>query len=118
MARGDKLRAKSRYKHRPDGSFAKGTAPGPGRGPAKGAPNAGRPHDAFKAEMQRILMLPAVLARIERLATKPGTKADLFLRVLQFAADRSWGKPTQPIDDLNLSLEEREARVRALLGLK
>jgi hypothetical protein len=85
------------------GHFAKGGDARQGRGPAKGAPNAGRPPDKFKLAMQGIADRPEVLKRLTHLTgpRRTGSAAvpdDVFLKAFKEVADRGYGKPAQPIE--------------------
>lgn len=74
----------------PDGRVA------PGRGPRKGAPNAGRPPDKFK-EMCRDLASSADIERCARRVLKnPNHPA--WLGALKWATEHGYGKPKESID--------------------
>lgn len=68
-----------------------------GRGPKKGAPNAGRPPDAFKAEMRQLASSSLVLARLQDILAGP-TEHDVFLKALTFVTDRGYGRAQQHVD--------------------
>ncbi len=77
-------------------SFKPGPDPRRGRGPKKGAPNAGRPRNEFKQEMRALASDEAVLTRLRQLlwqCTDPTT----FIRALAFTTEHGYGKATQPI---------------------
>ncbi len=82
-----------------------------GRGPAKGAPNAGRPPDAFKALMRELasrdeslVRLAGILKGTLKYTDGDGKKvvipvdSDTYLKALAFASDRGYGKAQQSID--------------------
>lgn len=76
--------------------FQPGPDPRRGRGPKKGAPNAGRPRNEFKQEMRALASDEAVLTRLRQLlwqCTDPTT----FIRALAFTTEHGYGKATQPI---------------------
>lgn len=97
-----------------NGQFAKGPDPRRGRGPAKGAPNAGRPPDAWREACRQALAdakgLDVVKHMIsgdilEQLGTdrdgKPiygETRNGDRLGAVKFLANYAEGMPTQPIE--------------------
>lgn len=80
--------------------FAKGGKdPRQGRGPKPGAPNAGRPPNWFKLEMERIGTRPEVFARLRRLTSSSAkVPDDMFLRAFKEITDRWRGKAVQPLE--------------------
>lgn len=116
----------------PGKPFAKGEDPRRGRGPAPGAPNAGRPPDKFKQEMQRLASRDETLERLNQLTDKRrkgkgGVTDDLFLRAFKEVADRGYGKPAQPVEHTGpdggaIQFEDartaRESIARELTGVK
>ena len=65
-----------------------------GKGPAKGAPNAGRPPDWFRAEMGRLVTRDAVIEYIGRCLNDPDSP-DTFFKALDRALDRWMGRAVQ-----------------------
>jgi hypothetical protein len=89
----------------PDGRVAAG------RGPAKGSPNAGRPPDEFRALMRSLVSREETVTRLEQILSgkvryidDEGREAfafvdsDTFLKALQYATDRGYGKAQQHLD--------------------
>jgi hypothetical protein len=80
---------------------------GNGRGPAKGAPNAGRPRDEWKAWLRSLVDSPLTRASIEQVLQDPSHPA--FPRVLTWADERGWGKETQGVEGgLTLTVVRRD----------
>ena len=69
---------------------------GKGRGPAKGAPNAGRPREEWKAWLRSLVDSQPVREAIEAVLSNPEHPA--FGRVLQWADERGWGKEAQQVE--------------------
>lgn len=70
---------------------------GAGRGPAKGAPNAGRPRDEWRAKLQAMASRDEVLAHVE--ATLLNGPADPFFdRALQYVTDHGYGRAPSSVD--------------------
>lgn len=76
--------------------FKPGPDPKRGRGPAKGAPNAGRPPDAFKALCQGIADQGAMALLAKRVLSNP--KHPAFQFALKWATDHGYGKAMQPME--------------------
>lgn len=126
---GKSARKSARSKGRP---FTGKDDPRNGRGPAPGAPNAGRPPDKFKQEMQRMASRDETLERLDQLTGKrrkgtAGVTDDLFLRAFKEVADRGYGKPAQPVEHTGpdggaIQFEDartaRESLARELTGVK
>ena len=99
-------RKKSAAKSAPGKPFAKGGDPRQGKGPAKGAPNAGRPPDEFKRRMQALASKDEALEYLDELLTKPkgrgktkvGADPQTFLKAFKETADRGYGKAVQPLE--------------------
>jgi hypothetical protein len=69
---------------------------GPGRGPAKGAPNAGRPPDEFRAHMRALVSRADVTeALTEVLSDK---RHPHFAKAFQMAAEFGYGKAAQSVE--------------------
>jgi hypothetical protein len=80
--------------------------PGPdvrrGRGPRKGAPNAGRPPDAWRDALRALASRDAVLAHLDAVLTR-GTADPMFFKALDYATEHGYGRasaaqPTGPVD--------------------
>jgi hypothetical protein len=69
---------------------------GAGRGPAKGAPNAGRPPDQWKAALRALADRQEVLDHIDA-ALKAGPADPFFEKALDYVTDHGYGKATQPV---------------------
>lgn len=69
---------------------------GKGKGPAKGAPNAGRPPDQWKAALRALADRTEVLDHIDT-ALKAGPSDPFFPKALEYVTDHGYGKATQPI---------------------
>lgn len=81
------------------GTFTGADDPRRGRGPKKGAPNAGRPPDEFKRIMRGISSRKEVIARLRKLTGKSKTVPDeLFLKAWEKITDRGYGKAVQPLE--------------------
>lgn len=70
--------------------------PGMGKGPAKGAPNAGRPPDAFKELCRELATGEKTVAQL-RLILK-SKKDPQFMQALRWASEHGYGKPAQPLE--------------------
>lgn len=97
---------------RPSGRvFSEGFDPRRGRGPQKGAPNAGRPPDEFRALMRELASSPEAIDRLRdilsgyleyedaegRMVRIP-VDNDTFLKAHAHATDRGYGKAQQHLD--------------------
>lgn len=74
----------------PDGRVA------PGKGPAKGAPNAGRPPDEWRAELRAMASSAKVMEHVLGVLQE-GPSHPYFDRALQYATDHGYGKPKQEV---------------------
>lgn len=74
----------------PDGRVA------PGRGPKKGAPNAGRPRSAFRDACRTILEREKLLDEAARMATKAAEDRDR-LAAIKFLTSYAHGMPSQTV---------------------
>jgi hypothetical protein len=97
---------------RKPGTFVGGAAdPRAGRGPKKGAPNAGRPPDEFKAMMRQLASKDETIARLRDILSgaipmerEDGSTVDVpvdsdtYLKALAFVTDRGYGKAQQHLD--------------------
>lgn len=88
--------AKRSGKSRQKSLFKPGGAQGPGRGPEKGAPNAGRPPDKFKELCRELATGEKTVAQI-RLILK-SKKDPQFMAALRWASEHGYGKPAQPLE--------------------
>jgi hypothetical protein len=70
--------------------------PRSGRGPRKGAPNAGRPPDAFKALCQEMATRDETLAAVR--AILADRTHPQFMAALKWASENGYGRPTQALE--------------------
>lgn len=89
---------KSAGKSVPGKPFETGEDKRRGRGPKKGAPNAGRPRNEFVREMQSMVWQPAARRRLKKILTSAKTSDDVFLKAFKEVADRGHGKAVQPLE--------------------
>lgn len=76
-----------------------------GRGPKKG--HGGRPRDEFRAALREAVSADAVLEALERILRDPDHPA--FLRAVEFAAERGYGKEASPVEGgLTLTVVRRD----------
>jgi len=68
-----------------------------GRGPAKGAPNAGRPPDEWKAKLRELASRENVLAHIQTVLDA-GPEHPFFAKALEYVTEYGYGKATQHIE--------------------
>ena len=68
-----------------------------GRGPAKGAPNAGRPPDEWKAKLRELASRENVLAHIQTVLDS-GPEHPFFAKALEYVTEYGYGKATQHIE--------------------
>lgn len=73
--------------------FVKGGDPRQGRGPAKGAPNAGRPPDLFRELCRELACSAEDAARI----ALADSKHPAFIGALKWATEHGYGRPAQTI---------------------
>lgn len=99
---------KSARNSAPGKPFRKGRDPRRGRGPEKGAPNAGRPPDAFKEMCRKLASSDDVEGELTSILKKrrgKGAKRDPeFMAALKWTSENGYGKPSQAIvpgDGLN-----------------
>lgn len=75
--------------------FKKGGDPRQGRGPKKGAPNAGRPPDEFKARLAQLASRDQTLEFLER-CLNGEFGPDAYMKAMQWSTERGYGKvPTE-----------------------
>lgn len=92
-----KLAAKSgRKSAATPGGFKPGHDPRRGRGPAKGAPNAGRPPDEFKALMRSLASRQDVIEHLTTVLGDPNHPD--WHAAWKDVADRGYGKAVQAVD--------------------
>lgn len=84
------------------------------KGPAKGAPNAGRPRDEWKAWLRSLVDSPPVRAAIEAVLSDPEHPA--FGRVLAWADERGWGKEAQQVEGSHQLVVIRRDESRLVQG--
>lgn len=81
-----------------DGRFVKGFDPRRGHGPEPGAPNAGRPPDALKRQVEEILASPECMSTLETILKRGGqVDARLWAKVWSAAMDKVVPRPQQQI---------------------
>ena len=83
--------------------------PRSGRGPRRGAPNAGRPTDAFKALCRRIVSRGARALVANGVMDNPEHPA--FMSALKWASEHGYGKPTQEIVGIDATPTRRNITV-------
>lgn len=88
----EKTAKKSAPRGRP---FAKGSDPRQGRGPRKGAPNAGRPPIAYKGRMAALADRGALAAELEGVLDNPAHPH--WLQAWKFVTEQAHGRAVQPI---------------------
>lgn len=77
------------------GGFTGADDPRRGRGPKKGAPNAGRPPDKHREECQRMISDPKCEKAVRSILGNP--KHPAFAPMWRIVAERGYGKTPQPI---------------------
>lgn len=87
---------KSGKKSGSDGKFASGPDPRRGRGPEKGAPNAGRPPNWLREWCDDLLASPECKAQVEKVLKNE--KHAAFAQMWRTISERAHGKPAQAID--------------------
>lgn len=93
--------------------FKKGDDPRRGKGPPKGAPNAGRPPDAFKREMRETLW-SQVVPKLKKLTKN--AEGELLLKIFRELADRGYGRAPMAVEiKEDLSDDERMQRMQRFL---
>ena len=78
------------------GTFQKGADPRRGRGPAKGAPNAGRPPSEFKEWCKALLNDDTNREQVEKVLANADHPA--YKEMWKAIADRAHGKPSQAVE--------------------
>lgn len=97
-----KSRPKSRRVPQPHGGVL---VAGAGRGPAKGAPNAGRPPEAFKELCRQYACGALTDAGIGTILRNPDHPQ--YIVALRWVGEHGYGKPTQPVEHSGkVTLEE------------
>lgn len=93
----EKSSGKSNAKPRGRPDWVKGQRhPDQGTGPKRNAPNAGRPRDEWKAWLRSIVDAPESREAIVAVLNDPAHPA--YPRVLQWAAERGYGKETETVE--------------------
>ena len=75
--------------------FKKGHDVRRGRGPRRGAANAGRPPDEFRAELAQLVSRDETLRALATILSNPNHPH--FVHALKYCADRGYGKPLQGV---------------------
>jgi hypothetical protein len=91
LGRPKKSAVKSAVKKLPDGRVA------PGRGPAKGAPNAGRPPEEWRERLRAMASREEVLEHVANVLLV-GPEHPYFDKALDYATQYGYGKPKQEIE--------------------
>jgi hypothetical protein len=82
----------------PGTPFLRGVDPRRGHGPQKGAPNAGRPPEAFRQALNEMLNSEAVLTQVRYfLSGARDVTHDQFWKVVMWLSDRVYGRPVQEL---------------------
>ena len=68
-----------------------------GRGPVKGAPNAGRPPDEWRERLRLMASRDEVLEHVNSVLLE-GPSHPYFDRALQYVTDHGYGRASQPIE--------------------
>lgn len=68
-----------------------------GKGPAVGAPNAGRPPDEWKAKLRELASRENVLAHIQTVLDA-GPEHPFFAKALEYVTEHGYGKATQHVE--------------------
>lgn len=68
-----------------------------GKGPAKGAPNAGRPRDEWKARLQAMASRDEVLDHVSSVLLQ-GPEHPFFAKALEYVTDHGYGKAASSLD--------------------
>lgn len=90
------LPRKSAKKSAPGRPFKRGGDPRQGRGPAKGAPNAGRPPNEHIDWCRRVVSDPSAESAVETVLKDP--KHPAFASMWKAVAERGYGKAAQPLE--------------------
>lgn len=75
--------------------FTKGNDPRRGRGPSKGAANAGRPPIAYKARMMALADRGALAAELEGVLDNPSHPH--WMQAWKFVVEQAYGRAVQPL---------------------
>ena len=68
-----------------------------GKGPAKGAPNAGRPPDLWKAKLRSMASRDEVMAHVESVLLA-GPTDPFFAKALEYVTEHGYGKAANSLD--------------------
>lgn len=68
-----------------------------GKGPAKGAPNAGRPPDLWKAKLRSMASRDEVMAHVETVLLA-GPTDPFFAKALEYVTEHGYGKAANSLD--------------------
>lgn len=77
-------------------SFKPGKDPRRGKGPEKGAPNAGRPPDKFKELCRELATGQKTIEAVE--AILEDQDHSQFMAALKWASEHGYGRPSQPLE--------------------
>src|SRR4051812_34750280 len=80
----------------PGRPFTGADDPRRGRGPAKGAPNAGRPPDEYKARLRELVGKIEVEQRLEDMLEAKDDRA--FLEAYKYCSDKAYGRAPTVIE--------------------
>ncbi len=93
--------------------FPKGArVPGQGRGPKKGAPNAGRPPDKFRDFCRELLATKDADAAVKAILNDESHPA--YAAMWKAVSDRGYGKPTQAVEvsgNINVNVQDARERI-------
>lgn len=77
-------------------TFKPGHDPRRGKGPAKGAPNAGRPPDKFKELCRELASGQKTIEAVEAILEDQDHAQ--FMAALKWASEHGYGRPSQPLE--------------------
>ena len=80
-----------------------------GRGPKRGAPNAGRPSDAFREMCRELVRREEVLKAVSKILKN--SDHPLFMQALNWATNHGYGKPEQTVNAKVSDPEGRPLRI-------
>ncbi len=110
---GKKLQPKSEPPQVRGGPFRKGErVPWQGRGPKKGAPNAGRPPDKFRDFCRELLATKGADAAVSAIMKDKSHPA--YAAMWKAVSDRGYGKPTQAVEvsgNINVNVQDARERI-------
>lgn len=80
--------------------------PGAGRGPKKGAANAGRPRDEWKSALAALVSSDEVLTHVRDVLADPTHPQ--WMRAMEFASERGFGKESVDLTTAGASFHPRQ----------